>query len=108
MGCSIREDVQLYKGILRPLYRCYVLRGTHKRIQNVKLVPYDGRIWCVTVPTGFIVIRYNNKISITGNCALMCLAANSEREVEQEMEVTDNPLYTGITSTIGAIRRHSY
>ena len=108
MGCSIREDMQLYKGTLRPLYRCYVLRGTHKRIQNVRLVPYDDRIWCVTVPTGFIVIRHNNKISVTGNCALMCMAANEEQKVEEEMEVLENPLYEGITSTINAIRRHSY
>lgn len=42
------------------------------------------------------------------SCALMCLAANSDRQVDDEMEVTDNPLYDGITATIGAIRRNSY
>lgn len=42
------------------------------------------------------------------SCALMCLAANSDRQVDDEMEVTDNPLYGGITSAIGAIRRNSY
>lgn len=40
--------------------------------------------------------------------ALMCLAANEEVEVKEEMEVSDNPLYSGITETINAIKRHSY
>lgn len=42
------------------------------------------------------------------SCALMCLAANEEQQIEEEMEVMNNPLYSGITDTIGAIRRHSY
>lgn len=42
------------------------------------------------------------------SCALMCLAANEEQKIDEEMEVTVNPLYGGITDTISAIRRHSY
>ena len=42
------------------------------------------------------------------SCALMCMAANVEQEVDEEMEVTANPLYGGVTDTISAIRRHSY
>lgn len=42
------------------------------------------------------------------SCALMCMAANEEQKVDEEMEVTANPLYGGITDTINAIKRHSY
>lgn len=42
------------------------------------------------------------------SCALMCMAANEEQKVDEEMEVTANPLYSGVTGTINAIRRHSY
>ena len=42
------------------------------------------------------------------SCALMCMAANAEEEVENEMEVIDNPLYGDITSTMQAIKRNSY
>ena len=42
------------------------------------------------------------------SAALMCMAANEEQKVDEEMEVSDNPLYSGITDTISAIRRHSY
>lgn len=40
--------------------------------------------------------------------ALMNLAADSEEIVKEEMEVTENPLYSGISDTINAIKRHSY
>lgn len=42
------------------------------------------------------------------SCALMCMAANAEQAVAEEMEVTENPLYAGVTETINSIRRHSY
>ena len=42
------------------------------------------------------------------SAALMCLAANEDKVVEEEIEVEDNPLYAGITAEIGAIRRSSW
>lgn len=40
--------------------------------------------------------------------ALMCMAANQEKEDNSiEMEVTDNPLYDNVTSTVQALKRHS-
>ena len=42
------------------------------------------------------------------SAALMCLAGNADQEVEEEMEVTDNPLYGGITSQLTAMRQNSY
>lgn len=29
---------------------------------------YDGMVRCVTVPSGFFLVRYRNSVSITGNC----------------------------------------
>lgn len=42
------------------------------------------------------------------SAALMCMAANAEQTIAEEMEVMENPLYGGITSTMTAIKRHSY
>lgn len=41
---------------------------------------------------------------------LMCMAANQDKEFddEVEIEVTDNPLYAGITSTVESLKRNSY
>ena len=42
------------------------------------------------------------------SAALMCLAANEEQAVEEEMEVMDNPLYGSVTGAINSIHRNSY
>lgn len=42
------------------------------------------------------------------SCALMCMAANEEQKVDEEMEVTSNPLYDGVISSINSMRRNSY
>lgn len=42
------------------------------------------------------------------SCALMCLAANAQREAESELEVDDNPLFSNLTSNAFAMRRNSY
>ena len=31
-------------------------------------IPYDGKVYCVTVPSGFIMARRNGQICISGNC----------------------------------------
>lgn len=44
------------------------------RVSEVSRVPYDGRVWCVTVPSGKIVTRRNDTIMIVGNCDALALA----------------------------------
>jgi hypothetical protein len=31
-------------------------------------VPYNGDVWCCTVPTGLLLVRRNGKVLISGNC----------------------------------------
>ena len=42
------------------------------------------------------------------SCALMCLAANAQREAESELEVDGNPLFSNLTSNAFAMHRNSY
>ena len=42
------------------------------------------------------------------SAALMCMAANEEQRIDEEMEVSSNPLYSGVIDTINSIKRHSY
>lgn len=35
---------------------------------NKKEVPYTGMVYCATVPSGMLVVRYNKKVAISGNC----------------------------------------
>jgi twinkle protein len=36
--------------------------------KNKKNIPYDGFVYCATVPSGMLIVRQNNCISISGNC----------------------------------------
>lgn len=42
----------------------YIWSTTNK---NIKRIPYKGRVWCFTVPTGLFITRRNGKIAIQGN-----------------------------------------
>jgi ribonucleotide reductase beta subunit family protein with ferritin-like domain len=33
-----------------------------------EVLDYNGRVYCVTVPSGMLVVRYNGCVSISGNC----------------------------------------
>lgn len=34
---------------------------------NKDIVDYNGNIYCVTVPSGMIIVRYNDKVTVSGN-----------------------------------------
>jgi len=38
------------------------------RGRSQELVPYKGKVYCVTVPSGFIVVRRNGLAMVTGQC----------------------------------------
>lgn len=37
-------------------------------LKKSKSIPYDGIVYCATVPSGMLIVRQNNCISISGNC----------------------------------------
>ena len=41
------------------------IRG-NELIKNV--IHYSGKVYCLTVPTGFFLVRHNRTVSVTGNC----------------------------------------
>ncbi len=54
-------------------YRMNINKIRNKNIRDfqnaLSKVPYNDDVWCVTVPNDTVVVRRNNSISITGNCA---------------------------------------
>lgn len=53
----------------------YVVNTTRRAVpysmttnMQTRRVPYKGTVYCVTVPTRFIVVREGNLVSVTGNC----------------------------------------
>jgi ribonucleotide reductase beta subunit family protein with ferritin-like domain len=52
------------------VYRCYIHDQSEKRMGSVTKteVHYQGKVYCPTVPTGAFVMRYQDSVTITGNC----------------------------------------
>jgi len=55
-----------YKSVHRMSFFKKSWRSTQRLEKTI--VPYKGKVYCVEVPYGNIVIRRNNKVMITGNC----------------------------------------
>jgi len=58
----------------RPIFRVSLPSGAVRSREWSKLdglkreeVPYDGRIYCVSVPSGFLLVRRNGKVTVSGN-----------------------------------------
>lgn len=52
------------------IHRLYFFKNSFRETQQIKRseIPYKGKVYCVRVPFGNIIIRRNNKVMITGNC----------------------------------------
>ena len=64
------------------------------------IVAYDGNVHCVTVPTGAFVMRYNNKVSITGNCHMTFAFAVVATVRREEPELFDAELERDVRQMI--------
>lgn len=64
-GAAVRVDRR--RGSLN-----YIVNLSRKNWRTISKDPivsdFDGDVYCCTVPTGFIVIRQNGKVLISGNC----------------------------------------
>lgn len=57
----------------KTMHRLSILKYTdYHTAQKIKkeIIPHNGNVYCVSVPTGMFVARRNNAIFITGNCHL--------------------------------------
>jgi hypothetical protein len=61
-------------------YRVHLRRSTTMGATfqqgNIQTVPYDGMVYCLTVPTGAYLTRRNGKVAITGNSQMYENAAD--------------------------------
>lgn len=73
-----------FNGYVMPastIYRVYLraskAAGAERKIaskigsRNINSVPFDGYVYCVSVPSTAIVVRRNGRVSISGNCIPM-------------------------------------
>lgn len=75
--------------------RSYI--GIHARLGHIKRVPYSGKVYCLTVPTGAYLTRRNGTTAITGNSQMFYAGADMMVRLESE------PIWNGnlnVTMTI--------
>jgi DNA polymerase I-like protein with 3'-5' exonuclease and polymerase domains len=65
-----RANVRPYAGTKNTNWQVDVTRRDYSMTTNVerKSVPYTGKVYCVSVPSSYIIVRRNGKVSVTGNC----------------------------------------
>ena len=62
-----------------------------RKVINKHIDPVD--FYCVTVPSGMFYVRYNNKVSVTGNCHSLN-SHNSERSIQfRELVSKIDPIF---------------
>lgn len=64
------------------VYRLFIDKSKIKlstQSMNRQDIPYSGKVYCVTVPSGNIMVRRNGKVCIAGNCQL--LDSNTLRQI---------------------------
>lgn len=85
---------------------CYQLSITDKwyRIGNTiskKEIPYEGYVYCITVPTGAFLTRRGSIISVTGNC----IHSRSYSHIVKQTFVDPNVLIEQVYNDVGVLQR---
>lgn len=68
-----RQHVLMPSGGFSDTQEGYQINFTSRQYQTGNSITrsefhYDGMVYCLTVDTGYFVVKHNDKISITGNC----------------------------------------
>lgn len=63
-----RARMRCYRGSVAPSWQVDVTRRKSSKVDNrtIAAVPWNAKVYCVTVPSGFIVIRRGQSVMITG------------------------------------------
>jgi phosphate starvation-inducible protein PhoH len=74
---GIQYDTRpIFKVKPKPYYRLNISDRTSVSTQNLtkSTTHYKGKVHCVTVPSGFIIVRQQGKVFISGNCQNLTIA----------------------------------
>lgn len=93
------------KGVIRPPIRlnskpieqkkdCYQITFTKNNMISTRgitnnVISYEGKIYCVTVSTGMFVVRYKEKVSVTGNSQSYSYVIESLFKGKQRRDIYD-------------------
>lgn len=61
-------------------YRVDITDKNHSMTTNIERqdIPYEGNVYCVSVPSSYIIVRRQGKVCVTGNCQNIPRPANDK------------------------------
>jgi len=72
LRCSRKIQVDNRKDTYKDVHRAWIYLDKEPLIPtgcvNKEFIDFNGRVYCVTVPDGNIIIRHKGNVAITGNC----------------------------------------
>jgi len=88
----------------QPVWCCWVSHKITRQSQQEDYTkyPYQGKVWCVTVPSGFILARYQNTIVVTGNTHRLASSKNPGR-TGQNLQNVDRSVRRHYLSDSGTV-----
>jgi hypothetical protein len=69
-GYAVKESPTVTLSSGKPYYSMRVSKSKATRIKKHVVSQYEGHVGCVTVSTGFILVRHKGVTFVSGNCAL--------------------------------------
>ena len=85
-------------------YRMYRISDSDMQFSKVhkgsEFCQYNGKVYCVTVPTGMILVRRNGKVAVCGNCEVAQIIPDDQMPCDKN----GNPLEV-LWSPLGLISR---
>lgn len=72
-----RAKIREYQGIKNVNYQIDVTKNNYSLTTNIQKESVDGtsRVYCVSVPSSYLLVRRNGKTAVTGNCQNLPRAA---------------------------------
>ena len=84
--CEVIQQIAVTSGVSSSIYKKEDKYGIRYRANMLhsknhvnfqdgwdRIERYTGKIYCVTVPTGMILVRYKGKVSVCGNCDTLAI-----------------------------------
>lgn len=71
----------------------YITKEIHKAVsrQNKRQIPYDGDVYCMSVPSTFFMVRRKGRIMITGNSVVAQLQGLKANALIRRVPISNNP-----------------
>ena len=91
-GCLISQYQDNRKEHFSDVYTCHILKNPKIGGQafNKQVIPYKGKVYCVQVPTGMILVKRNRATMVSGNSGDPVKIICGDKSLPQ-----DNPAHWG-------------